>query len=219
GPAMAAMGLGISHILSVAHSVGASEWSVIRVPAATPATLPLIALGACVLVLARSQLAVSGLLLLVAGGFAWWTTPRPALLVSADGRMLGLLGEEGRALSAARGNGFAAKIWLENDGSRPDQREAFSRAAFREDGPVLRGTLDAAFEVAWTRQKTLGADICESDVVVVAPAAEDRPPGGCVYLGPVELKAGGAHAFRVQRDGTLVVDTVLDPSIKRPWGH
>jgi competence protein ComEC len=49
---------------------------------------------------------------------------RPGLLVAGSGGLVGVMTPEGRALSKARGDGFAADSWLENDGDPVGQEAA-----------------------------------------------------------------------------------------------
>jgi competence protein ComEC len=59
-----------------------------------------------------------------AGGAALERVARPDVLISDTGRLAGVLTEEGRALSRARGDGFVAGVWLENDGDGAAQEDA-----------------------------------------------------------------------------------------------
>jgi competence protein ComEC len=58
---------------------------------------------------------------------------RPDVLISDTGRLVGVLTEEGRALSRARGDGFVAGVWLENDGDGATQEDA-ARDGWRPEG-------------------------------------------------------------------------------------
>ena len=54
----------------------------------------------------------------------WATTQRPEILITDLGRLIGLLSDEGRALSKEKGQGFVADVWMENDGIKLDRRDA-----------------------------------------------------------------------------------------------
>ena len=122
----------IRWILGVAHHVAAMRGAVTPVVAPSPAVLPLIALGGLVLVLWQGRwLRLGGLAPLTLGLALWAATDRPALLVSPDGRLLGLMTQAGRALSKPTGQGFAAANWLEDDGDAAGQAAAASPAGAR----------------------------------------------------------------------------------------
>ena len=52
------------------------------------------------------------------------TTQRPEILIADQGRLIGVLSDEGRALSKEKGQGFVADVWMENDGIKLDRRDA-----------------------------------------------------------------------------------------------
>jgi hypothetical protein len=71
---------------------------------------------------------------LALAGALWTGGERPGVLVSDTGGLVGVMTEEGRALSRLRGDGFVAGIWLENDGDRATQEEAAARPGWVPDG-------------------------------------------------------------------------------------
>ena len=56
--------------------------------------------------------------------------PEVGVLIASDGGLVGVLGAEGRILSRAKGSGFVAGAWLENDGDLADQKTAAGRSGF-----------------------------------------------------------------------------------------
>ena len=54
----------------------------------------------------------------------WATTQHPEILIADQGRLIGVLSDEGRALSKEKGQGFVADVWMENDGIKLDRRDA-----------------------------------------------------------------------------------------------
>jgi competence protein ComEC len=67
---------------------------------------------------------------------------RPDLLISDDGKLVGIQTVKGRALSFPKGAGFVAQVWLENDGDMATQAEAASRPLWR---PIADGVRAAQF--------------------------------------------------------------------------
>ena len=49
---------------------------------------------------------------------------RPDVLISGDGRMVGVMVQGTRVLNSAKGKGFVARSWLENDGRPISQKAA-----------------------------------------------------------------------------------------------
>jgi competence protein ComEC len=51
-------------------------------------------------------------------------SPRPDVLISGDGRLVGVMVHGTRVLNVAKGSGFVARSWLENDGNPISQKSA-----------------------------------------------------------------------------------------------
>ncbi|WP_333714543.1 ComEC/Rec2 family competence protein, partial [Yoonia sp.] len=119
---------GLSWILFVAETVSGWEGSVSHIFAPQAAVLPLLGLGLLGVLLLQGWL-----LRIVAGGtvlaaaLLWGLTTRPAVLVADNGALIGVMTDQGRALSRASGSGFVAGIWLENDGWPVPQEVAADR--------------------------------------------------------------------------------------------
>ena len=90
------------------------------VPTPPAAVLPMMALWA---VLWRGRWALLGGAPMVMAFALWATLQHPVVLVADSGRLVGVMGPEGRALSGARGQGFMARVWLENDGEIATSQE------------------------------------------------------------------------------------------------
>ena len=192
-------------ILFVAHRVAGLDGAVTPVVTPGPWVLPLITLGGMLAVLARGRWRLAGGVPVVLALGLWSQADRPALLVSADGALAGLMGPEGRALSAPRGAGFAAGNWLQNDGDLAAQEAAAARPGF--SGP--KGA--RAFDLAGVRGVVLTgkeapaavATACaEHEIVVLAAIAEGPAPGRCLLIDRRYLKASGSLALDVV-DGAI----------------
>ncbi|AUQ74246.1 ComEC/Rec2 family competence protein [Phaeobacter piscinae] len=120
---LALMDLGISWILFVANWVAALDGAQGAVTMPPASVLPLVAFGGLLLGLWRGRLRLLGVPVLIGGAMIWHGSPRPAVLVAPNGGIVGVLTAEGRALSRAKGHGYAAERWTENDGRLQTQEE------------------------------------------------------------------------------------------------
>ncbi len=219
-PALEAMSFGIKHILRIAHWAATREDALVFVPTGSPWILPLISLGALMLLLMKGRPRSIGLGPVLAALVLWSAPERPVLLVAENGRMFGMLTETGRALSADRGNQFAAKIWLENDGAPMDPKRAYLRDALQRTAKGrVEGMLPGNVPVLWTGADALTPDLCTQSAVLIAPKIERGTGGECTLLDQSVLAAGGAHALFRRKDGSLDLVSVADRSGVRPWTH
>jgi competence protein ComEC len=181
-----AMGLGLDWTLIVAHEIAA--WPGARSAIISPPGMvaPLVALGGLWLLLWQGRGRVFGALPVLLALMLWAGAERPVLLIAEDGGLVGVMTSDGRALSRAKGAGFAAETWLQNDGELPDQ----AKAAARWNAPKLAG-LRLRHETGKTRVATA---TCEAGEWLVVNA---DPPAGlpCKVTGPRDLAATGALAI------------------------
>lgn len=212
---------GARWILFVAHWISGLEGSVTAIPAPGPWVLPLFTLGALWLILWRGRVQLVGVLPVLAALVLWLTAERPLLLVSGDGRLLGLEGPEGRALSAAKGGGFAAENWLQNDGDLAPQALAAERAGF--DGP--KG--ERWFDLAGLRAVVLSGkgaeaklpDACRSAGLVILAAEALSRPEACRLIDAKTLSATGALAVWREGDALRIETTKGARRLWSPPSH
>ncbi|MEL6583185.1 MAG: ComEC/Rec2 family competence protein [Pseudomonadota bacterium] len=190
GLALMAMGVGIEWILRVAETVASLPGATRAIPMGPPIALALIVAGGLWLILWRGAGRVLGLAPMLLALPLWATHPRPDILISADARVVGVLTEEGRALSARRGSGFAVETWAEHD-AQPISRET---AVGLWTGQ--RGRDQAVWDFAtgtrliWSRE---GTPNCSDRDVVVTPS--QTRPNGCQTITPDDLRHGGVSVF------------------------
>jgi competence protein ComEC len=212
---LAVMSPAIGWILAVAGRVAGWEGAVSHVAAPGPAVLPLLALGALWLVLWQGRGRVAGIPVMAAALVLWHGAERPEVLVSQSGGLVGVMTTDGRALSKARGEGFAAETWLENDGDGGTQEQAFARMSVFPDVRriVLKDAviLHATGKVA--SKEALAACSGAAVLVVNVPLAA---PAGCEVYDARRLGVTGALAIRSGPEG-LVVTTAREVSGVRLW--
>lgn len=209
-PALWAMELGTRWILRVAEWVAVLPGAVRPVPVPEPLVLPALALGGLWLILWRGRAAWAGLVPIIAAIWVWSGGGRPPVLVSADAGLVGLMTPLGRAVSAPRGNGFAAAIWLENDGDGATQAEAALRPGFAGPRGDLRFDLGAA-RVAHLTGKGAEARLtqacAEADLVIIAVRLNDAPPRDCRIIDAEYLLQTGPIALRLAKAGYQIIPT------------
>lgn len=199
------MGLGLRWILEVASWVAALEGARGYVVAPGTWVLPLIALGFLTSALVQGWVRWTGLVCVMLAFLLWHSAERPLFLIADDGGLAGWMGPQGRALSRAKGAGFAARNWLENDGEGVAQDVAAGRWT---DSPVLHLTgkrAVATFEGCGSHQII---------VTSVMDAAID--PGSCQLFTPERLKHTGSVALFQDAQGWKIV-TARDTVGNRMW--
>lgn len=191
----------ISWILWVAETVSGWQGALSFVVAPSGLVLPVLALGALWIVIWQGWGRVAGLPAVLAAFLIWSQSERPYALVSQTGGLVGVMTDKGRVLSKARGDGFAANSWLENDGDPVPQTEAHARGAFESEGRQRWFSVGEARVVHATGKKAaaLAVAACHEVELVVVNVAATAPDGCRVY----DIK-------RLERTGALAI---------QPAGH
>ncbi len=205
GLALWAMGLGLRWILGVADYVAGLDGARGYVPGPGGWVLPLLSLGFLTLILWQGRLRWGGLAAMALAFVLWHGATRPALLIADTGTLVGVMTEEGRALSKAKGAGFVARNWLENDGDGVDQQIA----AARWQGAAI---------VHLSGKRALAAfNGCGPEEIVVtsvdAPQLEGAP---CMVFDPARLKQTGAVALDPGPEGWRIT-TARELTGERLW--
>ena len=200
---------GARWILFVAHEIAGWEGSVTAIPAPGAWVLPLFTLGSIWLILWRGRMQLVGLAPVLAAFALWAMAERPALLVSGDGKLLGLAGPEGRALSAPKGGGFAAENWLQNDGDLKEQVLAAERAGFEGPKGERWFTLAGLQAVLLSGKGAEGklAEVCRTAGLVILAAEATEVPAGCPLIDQTILASTGPLAVWQEGDALRIEQT------------
>lgn len=200
---------GARWILFVAHWTASLDGSVTAIPAPGAWVMPLFTLGALWLILWRGWVQAAGAVPVLLSLCLWMMAERPVLLISGDGRLLGLDGPGGRALSAAKGGGFAAENWLQNDGDLTEQVLAADREGF-EGGKGERW-----FDLAGLRAVSLSGkgaeerlgEVCRGADLVIAAIKVEAPPDRCPLIDQDVLAQTGPLAVWHKGDRLMIRQT------------
>lgn len=211
-----AMEQGLRWILTVAQYVSGLDGARGTVPSGGRWVLPVIALGGLWLLLWQGRHRVAGLAVVCTGFWLWFEAERPDVLISDTGGLVGVMTAEGRALSKAKGQGFVAENWLENDGSARDQAGAASLWP-GEKSRVPFVDLANGGRVIHVQGKTGRAlfDGCApEDIVVFSTAFDGQLP--CETLDVKDLEALGSVALHFEGAAPLR-KTAREVAGRRLW--
>lgn len=188
------MGLALDWILGVADQV--STWPGARghVTAPGPLVLPMLALGLLWLALWQGWARVIGLGPAVLAFWLWSGTERPQILISGTGSLVGVMTEHGRALSRAKGAGFVAGIWLENDGDGALQAEAAARWPGAQNRLRIFEQGETRLIHVMGKRAAQALEGCYAGDWVVASVPLDLPPD-CRVLDADRLRDTGSVAL------------------------
>lgn len=206
-PALWVMEAASRWILYIAHLIAGLDGAVTPIIAPGPFVVPLIAVGGLWGVIWQGRVRWAGVLPVVIAFALWSVAERPALLISSDGALAGLMGPEGRALSKAKGAGFAAESWLQDDGDLALQTVAATRPGFTGPPGARAFTLAGFRGVALSGKGALDmvAAACAANDLVILSASfvpPDPRPGPCLLIDRSVLDQSGAIAVTVA-DGNL----------------
>src|SRR5690606_6530702 len=178
-------------IMEIAYAVAALPGADQPVRAAPPVALGIITLGGLWLALWRGRVRLIGVAVVLAGLLTWsMAPPRPELLIAPGGRLIGMMGPEGRALDTSSAQKYAASTWLRRDGDMAAQSVAAARPGLQREGRRF----SAAFGNGW-RLESLGgrpepadlAALCQPRTLLIARNGGEVE-GSCVYFGERELR-------------------------------
>ncbi len=215
------MAPGIDWILFVAHRVAELDGSVTLVPTPGPWVLPVFAIGALWTILWQGRARWAGPVAVALAGVLWAGAERPALLISPDGGLSGVMVDGVRTLNKPRGQGFAAGSWLENDGDGASQEEAAARTGMA--GPRDERRFDigglSAVHVAGRGGAERAAAACDTADLVIISAEVARPlEGPCMMIDESVMRQSGAVALDVV-DGVPHVVSAREVVGDRPWSQ
>src|SRR4051794_36266629 len=203
----AIMGIGIDWMIYVTQWVAALPGAVGRVPAFDIGPLIAASAGIILLGLLRTPLRWSGAVLVLMAALWAARVPQPDILISADGRNVGVRGQDGRLhlMHAVKGSrdSFLLKEWLAADADARTSADASLTAGVSCDDlgcvmqPAGGGLVAQAF-----RPEALSDD-CERAALIVTLR---KAPASCAasVIDADRLRRQGAMVLRRSRGGFVV---------------
>ncbi len=212
------MGHGIDWMIAVAQWVAQLPGAVGHIHGFGTGPLLLASAGLLLVCLLRTPLRWSGAVLGVAAALWAVTTPRPDILVSADGQSAAVRGADGRlkVLHSGRDT-FAVKDWLEADADPRDIKDKTLHEGVRCDAIGCVGLLRDGRRVAYELSPDAFAEDCIRAGVVISRRSA---PGICAgkLIDRDVWRARGAITLRWK--GEHYVETDARPvGYDRPWSH
>ncbi|GAB1716098.1 MAG: competence protein ComEC [Nitrobacter sp.] len=216
------MDFGIEWMIAVAQWVAALPGAIGHM--ASFGTGPLIAATAGIILLGllRTPLRWSGAAV-IGLAVAWsFAVAQPDILVSADGRNVGVRGDDGRLhlIRTAKDN-FTVREWLaaDADGRRPDDPSLTAGVSCDDAGCVVE--MAGGEIVALARRPDAMEDDCVRARVMVTSW---QAPKGCLaqVIDQDRLRREGALTLRrIPGDAkhNFIVDAVRPDHVDRPWSH
>lgn len=201
------MGLGIDAMTATAQWVASLPGATGVYPAFSPAAIVLVAAGGLLLALCHHRVRYAGLLLAAIGASMAVTEHQPDVIVSSDGNVVALRGEDGRlAFSAARWEGFTVERWLERDGDTRPVAAVRNGAGFVCDQLGCVARLDGIRIVVAGEPEGLETDCALADILIVryetrTACAEGPGQHRPLQLDRVTLAETGAVTLNLARNG------------------
>ncbi|WP_368183665.1 ComEC/Rec2 family competence protein [Aestuariibius sp. HNIBRBA575] len=196
------MEIGLRWILFVANQVAHLDGSVGRIVAPNSAVLPIMTLGFLFLILWRGRSRLIGVAPVLFAGVIWAQTDRPALLVSDNGNLVGVLINGERVLSRERSDSFSARSWLENDGDARDQQHA--AIAWEQRIHNIDGF--RVLQIRGQRQSTSLEGCGGADILIMNVENQtDRP---CDVYDPIRLRSTGSLALYQDRANIITAQSL-----------
>ncbi len=202
------MDAGVGWILFVAKTIAAWEGARGTVVSPEPSVLVMLVLGALCIALWQGRARLAGVLPVVLAFVIWAQTERPDMLIAEGGGLVGVLGQEGRSLSKAKGSAFVAANWLENDGDARSQKMA------AQDWAQTAQTLPFMLRHLWRKRDKQNA-VCDLNEVLVVAGTLDTPQPCRVYDAESLAKTGAVALYF--EEGVIIEKTAREITGRRLW--
>jgi competence protein ComEC len=214
------MGLGIDWMVTVALWVASLPGAVGHIHAFGVGPLLLATAGLLLIAMLRTPLRWSGAGLALAACLWVYATPKPDLLVSADGQTAALRQADGRlAVLRVGRDSFALRDWLAADGDSRGLKDETLKAGIRCDDVGCTGRFANGRVAAFSQTIEALAEDCSRAAVVVTPR-EAATTCKALLIDRHAWRANGASALRWASTGDAgspIVEWARPAGEARPW--
>lgn len=169
--------------------------------------VPLLTIGGLILCLWQGRGRLLGAALILVSLIGWPQAERPLVLVAQDGSAVGIMTQEGRAVSRPRGRAFVIENWLRHDGDDSSQEVAHQRwpdgNSIASRYPLMRAELGEGEAGRIVLIHAIGKrgvgqiSGCEEHQVIVTNI-EIELPGECLLITPSQLRDWGSLAMNAK---------------------
>lgn len=222
---MPALGFGVEIIVAIASAVSSLPGANLNIAAPPAAGLGLVVIGGLWLCLWRTRWRLAGLIPAVAGLATILTVEPPDILISDDGRLVGLLATGNVLLvSQPRAGRFVRDQWLRRTGAStwrafpsPEEGEVAGLRCDRVGCIFEKGGRTVAL-VADAR--ALAEDCRTADILLTRLTAPRGCTGPMLVIDRHALRAGGSHTISwsaAAKPTDLIVATSADLAGHRLW--
>ena len=218
---------GVNSILQVAHWVADLPGALIYAGLWPGSAAVCIVLAALCAILMRGRLRLIGLLPLGLALIAFGAYSAPDVLVSPDGNLVAVRGDDGQSLyvSSRTSERFVRESWTEAFGLTDEQVHKWPKEG--TEGPVICGETVCRIVmndqvITYIRSESAIASECASAAVVIADfplrrlclqGGENKPE----IIDLSRARAEGAHAIWIDKSGDIKVKSSAQASGLRPW--
>jgi competence protein ComEC len=214
------MGLGIDWMVTVALWVATLPGAVGHIHAFGVGPLLLATAGLLLIAMLCTPLRWSGAGLALAACLWVYATPKPDLLVSADGQTAALRQADGRlAVLRVGRDSFALRDWLAADGDSRGLKDETLKAGIRCDDVGCTGRFANGRVAAFSQTIEALAEDCSRAAVVVTPR-EAATTCKALLIDRTTWRANGASALRWASTGDAgspIVEWARPAGEARPW--
>ena len=123
---------------------------------------------------------------------SWFLADRPDVLISDTARLVGVLTPKGRAISKPKGDRFTAEIWMENDGIRHSQAQAYQ---------LWQDHISGVIHI-WSKRDAGKTVSCTANQIIVA-AVDIHAKGPCQVFDADFLTSAGSTAMWRDPNGSI----------------
>lgn len=210
------MDVGIGWMVAVAQWVAALPGSIGRVTAFSSGALLAMSAGIVLLGLLRTPLRWAGAAVIVLATFWAVWTPQPDILISNDGRNVGVRGKDGRLRVMQAGkDAFMVREWLAADAdSRSAGDASISDGVSCDEAGCVTAAQDGSLVALVHKPEALAEDCARAAIVVTTR----QPPSDCaaMVIDRDMLRQRGTLALRATASGYVTMAN-RPRGVDRPW--